>query len=187
MKTTKITSICNCVCALLLLAALIMQFLPFWTCSGCKTHKDVEQGVSIAEYLWLPKHHTPVTNELTEMYRDLYGPDYRDPATGKKLTFTADFILPSILTVFLGSIVGIVFCVLKRKKFFVAVLPLIVGLAGLLGHLFYPALTIGQNTGLYVVVFIVVTVVAAASLIFGVVTTLREKAKNKAAAQNDAV
>lgn len=183
MKKEKITPICNIVCAVLLLATLIMQFVPFWTCTGCKTHKDVEQGVSVAEYFWLPDHHSPVTNELTEVYRDIYGHDYKDPTTGKKLTFKADYILPSVLTVFLGCIAGIVFCVLKRKKFIMAAIPLVVGIAGLSGFLTYPALRVGMNVNLHVIVFAVVTVAAAGSLIFGSICFIQEQMKKKAAAQ----
>lgn len=184
MNKTKITTICNLVCAVLLLATLIMQFLPFWTCPGCKTHKDVEKGVSIAEYLWLPKHHSPVTSELTEMYRNIYGHDYIDPATGKKLTFKADYIMPAMLTVFIGSIAGIAGSILYRKKFFVATIPMIVGFMGLIGHLSYPALTIGQNAGLHIILSIVVATVATISFLFGLITTMRENALKKRSAQN---
>ena len=70
MKKINITTICNCVCALLLLATLVTQFLPYWTCAeNCKRHKEVEKSVSVAEYLWLPEHHAPLKNELTEHKR----------------------------------------------------------------------------------------------------------------------
>ena len=186
MNKTKITTICNLVCAVLLLATLVTLFLPFWTCPGCKTHKDVEKGVSIAEYLWLPKHHSPVTSELTEMYRNIYGHDYIDPATGKKLTFKADYIMPAMLTVFIGSIAGIAGCVVYRKKFFMAAIPLVVGVAGIIGHLSYPALQVGHNRTLHFILFTVVIATAAISLLFGLISTIREKMLKKRSAQNSA-
>ena len=182
MKKERITSIFNCVCALLLLATLVVQFLPFWTCTGCKTHKDVEQGVSIAEYLWLPKHHTTLTNDLTEVYRDLYGQDYKDPVTGKKLTFKADYILPSVLTVFIGSIVGMALCVTQRKKFLVAAIPLVVGIFGASGYMMYPALKLGSNPGLHVALLVAVAAVAGIALIFGSVCFFKEMLQKKKAA-----
>lgn len=179
MKKERMISICNCVCALLLLATLVLQFQPFWTCTDCKTHKDVDKEVSIAEYIWLPKHHEPIADEMTDLYRDVYGPDYKDPATGRKFKFKANYILPSMLTVFLGSVVGIVGCVIFRKKFFLAGIPLIVGVAGILGHLSYPALQVGQNAQDHLTLFIIVTAVASVSLILGAVCAIRKKASKE--------
>ena len=179
MKKERMISICNCVCALLLLVTLVMQFQPFWTCTDCKTHKDVDKEISIAEYIWLPKHHEPIADEMTDLYRDVYGPDYRDPATGRKFKFKANYILPAMLTVFIGSVVGIVGCVIFRKKFFLAGIPLIVGIAGILGHLSYPALQVGQNAQSHVTLLVVVTIVAFTSLVLGTIAEIRKKAGKK--------
>ena len=173
MKKERITAICNCVCALLLLAALVLQFQPFWTCSGCKTHKGVDKEVSIAEYIWIPKHHEPIADEMTDLYRDIYGSNYKDPATGKKFKFKANHILPAMLTVFVGSVVGLVGCVIFRKKFFLAGIPLIVGIAGIFGHLSYPALKVGQNTQSHLVLFAVIAAVAAVSLTLGTIFAIQ--------------
>jgi len=175
MKKDRITTVCNLICAVLLLATLIMQFQPFWICTDCKTHKGVDKGVSIAEYIWIPKHHKPITDEMTDLYREVYGPDYKDPATGRKFSFKANYILPTVLTVFIGSIVGIAGCVIFRKKFFMAGIPLIVGIAGILGHLCYPALKVGQNMQTHLFLFVTVTVVAAIALILGAACAFPKK------------
>ncbi len=179
MKKQIITSVCNFVCALLLVATLFMQFQPFWTCTDCKTHKGVDKEVSIAEYLWIPRHHEPIADEMTDLYRDIYGKDYKDPATGRKFKFKPNDILPAMLTVFLGSVIGIIGCVLFHKKFFLAVVPLAVGVAGILGHLSYPALKVGQNAQLHLILFGVVTAVAAAALAWGTVTLIRNRRAKK--------
>ncbi len=183
MKKEIMTSICNYVCALLLIVTLIMQFQPFWTCSDCKTHKGVDKEVSIAEYLWIPKHHEPIADEMTDLYRDIYGKDYKDPATGKKYKFRVNDILPATMTVFLGSIVGIIGCVIFRKRFFMAGVPLVVGVAGILGHLSYPALKVGHNTQIQLILFGVLTAVATVALAVGTVDVIK-KAKAKKLAKN---
>lgn len=178
MKKYKIAIVCNIVCALLLLATLVMQFQPFWTCIDCKTHKGVDKEISIAEYLWVPKHHEPIADDMTDLYRDIYGPDYKDPATGRKFKFKANYILPAMLTVFIGSVVGIIGCVIFCKKFFLAGVPLVVGIAGLFGHLSYPALKVGQNAQNHLILFAVLAVVAAASLTLGSIFAIQKgKAK----------
>ncbi len=180
MKKARMTSICNFLCALLLLVTLIMQFQPFWTCSDCKTHKGVDKDVSIAEYMWMPKHHEPIADEMTDLYRDIYGKDYKDPATGKKFKFKLNDILPSVLTVFLGSIVGIIGCVIFHKRFFMPGIPLVVGVAGLLGQLSYPALKVGQNAQAHLILFCVVIAVSAAALTVGIITAVQKIQAKKA-------
>lgn len=179
MKKYKITIVRNIVCALLLLATLIMQFQPFWTCTDCKTHKGEDKVVSIAEYFWLPRHHEPIADEMTDLYREVYGPDYKDPATGRKFSFKPNYILPSVLTVFLGSIVGILGCVIFCKKFFMAGIPLIVGIAGILGQLSYPALKVGMNAQTHLILYIVVTSVAAVSLVLGAIGAIQSLMNKK--------
>ena len=187
MKKEKFISICNLVCAVLLLVALVLQFQPYWTCSDCKTHKDVDKQVSIAEYLWLPTYHEPIADEMTDLYREVYGPDYKDPATGRKFSFKVNSILPAMITVFLGSIAGIMACVFFHKKFFVAGLPLIAGIGGMLGHLTYPALQVIQSSQIHLIVFIVISVVALIPLIPGSIWAIQDavaRKKAKAEAEN---
>ncbi len=179
MKKGKITSICNFVCALLLVVTLFMQFQPFWTCSDCKTHKDVDKEISIAGYLATPRYHEPIADEMTDLYREIYGKDYKDPSTGKKFKFKANDILPAMLTVLLGSVVGIVGCVLFHKRFFLAGVPLVVGVAGILGHLTYPALKVGHNAQTHLILFVVLTAVAAVSLVVGTIAAVQNKRAKK--------
>jgi hypothetical protein len=46
-------------------------------------------------------------------------------------------------------------------------IPLVVGVAGMLGHLTYPAMMIGKDNQTHLILLIVVTAVAAISLIRG--------------------
>lgn len=181
MKKLTITSLWNFVCALLLVVTLVMQFQPFWTCEDCKSHKDTTEDVSIAEYFWLPKHHDELTEDLTDHYKEIYGRNYRD-ANGKKFKFRANEILPTALTAFVGSVVGIVCCVLLRKKFWISAIPLVVGIAGIMGFTTCPALQIGKNAQTHLIIAVVVTAVAAISLILGAVLAILQKNKKAKAA-----
>ena len=174
MKNQKATTFCNIICAVLLLVTLVMLFQPFWTCEDCKSHKDAKDEVSIAEYLWFPRQHDELADDMTDYYKEIYGKNYRDPS-GKKFQFKANEILPSMLTAFLGSIAGVVFCVILRKRFLVAGIPLVVGVAGILGYTTCPALQIGMNQQVHLIVAIVVSAVAAISLILGAVLALLAK------------
>jgi len=181
MKNQKITALCNFVCAALLVVMLVMLFQPFWSCEDCKSHKDVKDEVSIAEYLWRPRQHDKLADDLTDYYKDIYGKNYRD-ASGKKFQFRANEILPSMLTAFLASAVGIICCVLLSKHFWVAAFPLVAGLGGILGFTTCPALQIGKNMQMHLIVAIVVSAVAAISLILGAVLASANK-RRKAAEQ----
>ena len=178
MKKDITTMICNLVCAVLLLATIVMMCQPFWTCSGCKTHKEVEKDVSVAEYMWIPKHHTPIAEDMTDYYKEIYGKNYRD-AEGRKFKFKANEILPTMLTAFLGSIVGILGGIFLRKKFYVAVAPLVVGVAGIIGFTTCPALMIGKSTQAQLILAIVVAAAGLISLVIGGVLELKSKMKTK--------
>ena len=174
MKKLTITSLCNFVCAVLLLVTLVMQFQPFWTCEDCKSHKDTTKDVSIAEYFWLPRHHDELAEDMTDLYKEIYGNNYRDP-NGKKFKFRANEVLATALAASVGSVAGILCCVLLRKKFWVSAIPLAVGIAGVLGFTTCPALQIGKNAQIHLIIAIVVTVVAAISLILGTILAIRAK------------
>ena len=57
MKKERITSICNCVCALLLLATLIMQFTPFekkiWLSSPTMHGQEIKYITQAYETNWM--------------------------------------------------------------------------------------------------------------------------------------
>ena len=63
MKTSKpiYAYISNAICLLLLLVLIGTQFMPFWLCEDCKTHPEEAKQVSLAEYTWFPKKHSPIT------------------------------------------------------------------------------------------------------------------------------
>ena len=183
MKYEKITGVCNLICAFLLLVTLVMQCQPYWICSDCDTHEGVDKGVSIAEYFWLPKHHEPITDEMDDLYKEIYGNNYRDE-NGRKLKFQPNEIMLTALPATLGSAIGIFACVLLRKKFFVSTIPVLVGVAGISGFSSCPALMVGTTCQSYLTLSIVVTAVGAVALLLSTVLFVVHKIKTKKAKEN---
>lgn len=174
MKKTNLISILNIVCALLMVVTFVTQLLPYWTCLDCNGHPEETKDISLAEFVWLPGHHEGMKDQMTDLYKDTYGKNYRFP-DGRKFKFLPNEVLPTVLPAFLGSIFGIILCVVLRKKFFVAALPLYIGISGIIGYSSCLALTVGQNVGIYLILACVLTAVAALTVALGAIAFIRKK------------
>ena len=163
----------NYVCVLLLLAVLMTQFLPFWGCTDCKTHEE-DRVVSIAEYTWFPEHHKPITKGMTDVYLTEYGQDYKDD-NGKNYKFAVDDVIVTCAIVLISGALGVVLCLIFAKRAFVTLLPLACGVAGVVGYLSSPALKIGVNYNIHVILLIVTAVVALAGVIIGLVDWVKRR------------
>lgn len=157
--------IINYICVLLLLAVLVMQFSPFWFCSDCKTHEE-DRVVSIAEYTWFPEHHKPITKGMTDVYLAEYGQDYKGD-NGKNYKFAVDDVIVICAMVLIPGILGVVLCFVFAKRAIMLLLPLICGVTGTVGYLISPALKIGINYHLHVILLAVTGVVALVGAILG--------------------
>ena len=155
----------NYVCVLLLLAVLMTQFLPFWGCTDCKTHEE-DRVVSIAEYTWFPEHHKPITKGMTDVYLAEYGQDYKGD-NGKNYKFAVDDVIVPCAIVLISGALGVVLCLVFAKRAFVTLLPLACGVAGVVGYLSSPALKIGVNYNIHVILLALTGAVALAGVIIG--------------------
>lgn len=167
MKKENKTKIINYICAAMLFVLFITQLLPFWKCSNCKEHKDVDRTVSIAEYVWLPEHHKPITKGMTDVYLEAYGQDYTGE-NGKKYSFAVDDILVPLVVIFVGSAVGAVLCCVFSKNSLLAIIPAVVGGVGIYWYLSCPAMKVGDNWVLHLIVAIITTLTALAALAYGI-------------------
>lgn len=107
MKNTfsLLTKIIGIVCAVLMLASLVLQFVPCW---------EIEDGtMSISEYVWFPYHH----NDFTKEYREW---------TGDDMLSSGDLSGSNPLLLAFG-VLGIVFCLIRSKKAWVYLLPIVCG------------------------------------------------------------
>lgn len=175
MKELIKTRLVNCVCAIMLVLVLATQFLPFWNCTvDCKDHKDVEKTVSIAEYVWLPEHHKPITKGMTDVYLEAYGEDYiRED--GKNFKFELNDIVAPLVVMFAGSIVGAVLCVMYSNHVAPAFIPLLVGGIGVYWYLTCPAMQVGQNWMLHFGVMALTAVVALASIVMHILDKVKAR------------
>ena len=167
MKKNNLVLISNIICTLLILVLAAMQFLPFWSCTGCKNHED--GMISISDYLWQTKNHTPVTNKMTEVYQNHYGGNLKDE-NGKKWKFEANDVVTIPLVAVITGIIAFVGLVLKPKKILSTFAAFVGGAVGVFGYLTNLALQAGQNWVLHLVVAIAVTVVSS---VFLAITTYK--------------
>ena len=165
MKELNKTRLMNYACAIMLVLLFATQFLPFWNCTvDCKDHKEVEKTVSIAEYVWLPDHHKPITKGMTDAYMEAYGEDFMRE-NGKKFKFELNDIVAPLVVMFAGSVVGAVLCVMYSKRMLPAFIPLLVGSIGVYWYLTCPAMQIGENWILHLIIAALTSVVALVSIV----------------------
>ncbi len=121
-KNTKLTRICNIICAALMLALIVCQFMPFWTTS------TTGDSISIQEYTWLPHHNADLDKDFKANISKDYGIN--------------DVVLMPIVALVVGGL-GIIFTILWMKKCGIMFCPLLVGIMATYEYLFNPAFQLG--------------------------------------------
>lgn len=175
-KKDKRIMLCNFISVVLMIVLLVTQFLPFYTCENCKNSENGTE--SISGYVWFPDKHRPITNELNKVYKEVLGDDYVRE-NGKKFKFNANDMALYPVVVFVACVLGIVMCLLKAHKFWVSVLPLVGGGMGAYGYLTSPALQVGRNWQLHLVVALVVAVWALIPLVLQAMKIAKEHKEKK--------
>lgn len=122
-KNITLTRICNIICAVMMLALIVCQFMPFWSTAS-------NGDISIQEYTWLPHHN----KELDTLFKTNFGKDYG----------INDVVLMPIVALVVGAL-GIVLTVLWSKKRLIVVCPLVVSILGVMNYLTNPAFQIGPG------------------------------------------
>lgn len=142
-KNTKLTRICNIICAALMLALIVCQFMPFWTTSTNET-------ISIQEYTWLPHHNKTLDTD----FKAEFGKDYG----------INDVVLMPIVALAIGGI-GIALSILYTKKCGIVICPLLVGALGTYDYLFNPAFKVGSGAIVHLVLCICILLASIIPLI----------------------
>lgn len=166
-------SVCNYICAGLMLVLLVLQFLPgYWTAQKAKPEKDgtyKTDSASLQGYMWVPSEHTV----LEDYFDDLYG-------DGLVMN---DAVMMPVVTLACG-VLQLVLCAFMSHKSTLTILPAIAGVFGVTGYLGYP---IYRLNGLWVVHFVLavlILIVSAASLVTSValwIKAFRQELKDIAA------
>ena len=174
MKKGNKMRLCNYICAFMCLLVLITQFLPFWDCTNCKTHKEVDKKISVAGYVWIPVNHKSITNDMTDVYLEEYGEDFKGE-DGKKFKFVAKDIAGPCAFIFLGSIAGIVLAFVFTKRMFAQLLALSAGSWGIYWYLICPAMKVGANWKLHLAAMALAALAGLAAVVVNVLAATKKK------------
>lgn len=138
----------------LMLALLVMQFVPFWT--------EGDGTATISDYIWFPREHKELNNSLKEVF----GKDYR-----------INQYLIGPITLLVSAAAGIVFSVLKRGKLNSFLLPLVCGLAGYTTYFTYAPYKLGANWIVHASLSIAVLAVAVIGIVVAAIFAFKNRKK----------
>lgn len=159
---TKInwTSVCNIICAVLMLALMVCQFVvPFWSGAEGET-------ASIQGFAWLCEEDQ--YDWLSDMMKDTYGREYRNE------------IWPMPFLCLLLSIFGIIFCAIKSQNVLMSVFPLACGIVGAYGYLIKPMYQAGNLQVLHLVLCFAISAAALGAIVAAAVKAVKKAIKSKA-------
>ena len=123
MKTKKYPSVtlCNAVCAILMVVLLILQFTPFWELEG--------EPTSISSYIWVPSDHA----DLTTHFEKVISSDYS----------INSMVMPAILQLVL-PVAGIALFLYRKEGIWAGIISVFAGLSGFWAYLGRPAYRLGS-------------------------------------------
>ena len=108
---------------ILMLAIIVLQFLPFWNIDG--------KQISVAAYMWWPEKN----KELTEFMRTTLG----------NSTFDVRNILNEGFVQILTAVLGIFWYLTRKNDFWTVVVPVICSVVGIWAYVMNPAFRYGGN------------------------------------------
>lgn len=120
-------SVMNIVCAVLMLALLVMQFTPFWQ------YGEDGATASIGGYIWFPTENAEVESYL------------KANVDG----FAIDQLVAVAVLILVLSAAGAALCLIKPQMAVTPVVTMACGLLGMYAYLAKPALRLGMHWGLY--------------------------------------
>jgi len=143
-KIEGCSKICSIVCAVLMLALLVCQFVPFWTVP------ETGETVSIGKYIWFPDDCGDLEDYLqTAVHED----------------FTVNELVGQPVLILVLSAVSAVLCIIKRESTPVLFAPLACGVIGIWGYLAQPALQLGGGWVIHLTICIAAAAIAATGFI----------------------
>ena len=184
----KWIQLCNIVCAVLMLALLVCQFLPFWTMPACNCTGECEKlnvnkdcPACSSYFKWcvnLPEEHHTVGVERRDYSKEwqvsiqefVWTPTF-DNCDGvlehfDKLYSTDDyeFMLKDLagmpVLVLFGALIGAYLCIVKSKNSLCSIIPLVTGISGITTYLNQPIFHDGAMWQLHLAIAIAITAFA---------------------------
>lgn len=164
MKTLSLVSrICCFLCVALMLALIIIQFVPYWTVE--------EETVSMAEMIWFPTEHKDITKVWKKEMKALDS------------EFKMNGLVPMPILSMAAAGIGIFVCLFKNKSWGSALLPIISGGAMAYALMIHPIQKTGLHCQTFLILSIVTVAVAAVCLLTGIVASVMEYVSYKKAAK----
>lgn len=146
------------VCAAILLVAVVMLFTPYWTYSvEAKDGTVSEVSTSINTYVWRP-------DECKDFEK------WVKAETGDKPEINNEFGMPVLMLA--AAVIGIALCIIKPGAPLVGLLPIIYGIAAIVG---FTGSALLQMAGWQI--YLVIGVVAIVAGLVKIVLGFMEKAK----------
>lgn len=134
----------NIVCAILMLALLVCQFVPFWSLDG--------ETSSIGGYVWFPDDHTNFTAYFQEKLND------------------SDFYSGSIaginVVIILACAVGFILCLRYSNKIWPNIISAACGIVGMLSYIAYPIFRMGSLWELHIALCVGMLILAIISFAY---------------------
>ncbi len=147
-QTKNRTKLFSYICVGLMVIALLLQFLPYWSCEG--------DAASMMAYMWFPFQHKTLASFFEASYEGYY------------INYTVNII--ALVDVF--SVVGIIFCMKKSTVHWFQLLCLGAGLSGIVGYLIYPVFQDGSMFIVHMAVFAIMIIVPVASVLISALASL---------------
>ena len=165
-KSELITKIVNIVCAVLMLALIVCQFLPFWVVDG--------ESTSIQSFCWFSTKDKQM--EVQNYLQDTLGKDAYFVRTKNIVAFEKnpkpginEAIVPALGVLAFGAL-GVYFCLRNFKKPINGIWALLCGLSCVVGYMILPAYQLGQNWMIHVALGGVITALSLVLLVQWVIS-----------------
>jgi hypothetical protein len=110
---------------------------------------------------------------MTAVYKEAYGADYTRE-NGKKFTFELNDIITPLLIIMIGSIAGVVLGLVFSNKAIVSLITAIVGGVGVYWYSTCPAMKVGANWEVHLIIAGAALVVAIAVMVYNIVVAVKK-------------
>lgn len=142
MDAENITKLCNRVAALLMVLALICQFVPYW-------HYGEGNSDSINGYIWFPTDKPELTAYLVENDEEHNVNEIAWPGIGVLLLCTA----------------GVILCLRKSSSVGTCIMSILGGAWGIWFYMATPAMRLGTGWWLHALIFLLMMITGAYGLL----------------------
>ncbi len=155
MKTKRIIAVVlTIVSTLLMLGALYMQYLPFWS--------DDEEMVSISDYVWMTEDYKGLTRDFKSFMNKNYD-----------IKYSTNHVATMPVVVFVCSLVCLALCILRPQKWYSGLVAAIGGGYGAWTYLSNPLFQLGVDWRMQMVVCAAAAAVGIAAVLMAVLVKIK--------------